>query len=192
MSNQAALFILLVHTYAADVIGQTTPCTTDSECDYPGCNSELPLYPVLAVACISDICQHGDAIFGYHQCHERPSGWVAPGSDSAACLCPALGSGLACTSTVRQVADFPPLQDSIGQCVEFLLNNETVTDDDVLSLHCVDECDDGSTAAPQTTAPAPQTTAGASPQKQSGTAGTLASATALVIVAASSIATSLC
>ena len=120
-----------MHAGAVGGQQQVTPCTTDSDCDYPGCNSEGALYPSLPVACLGDdpssspYCQHGDDYSPYHMCAEPPSGWVAPGSDSAACLCPALGYGMACTSDVRQVADFAPLQDALGQCVDFLIDAET-------------------------------------------------------------------
>eukprot|EP01043_Picozoa_sp_COSAG02_P098111 COSAG02_NODE_34281_length_486_cov_1.105943_1_plen_162_part_11 len=151
-SNQLAaaahlFMVLLLLVHAGAVAGQLpTPCTTNSDCDYPGCNSEGIAYPSLAVACLADgplsspYCQHDDSYGGHHICAERPSGWVAPGSDSAACLCPALGYGMACTSDVRQVADFAPLQDALGQCVDFLIDAETVAEDDVLALHCPDEC----------------------------------------------------
>ena len=155
MSNQgaAALFILrLMVQHTGAVTGQTivlagsTPCTADSDCDYPGCNSEGTAHPSLEVAClsytplVSPHCQHVDGQGGYHACVARPSGWVAPGSNRTSCLCPALGSGITCAWTVQQLVGFSPLQDALGQCVTFLINNESVAESDALSLHCPDKC----------------------------------------------------
>jgi hypothetical protein len=192
-SNQVAgaaapLLTVLLLVHAGAVGGQqVTPCTTDSDCDYPGCNSEGALYPSLPVACLGDdpssspYCQHGDDYSPYHMCAEPPSGWVAPGSDSAACLCPALGHGMTCTSTVRQVADFSPVQDALGQCVDFLIDDGTVAEGDVLSLHCLDECP---TPPPPPPPPPPPLQDNPSPTS-SGTDDRLAAVTVLIIAASS-------
>ena len=146
------LFILMC-AYTGVVCGQNFLCCTDSDCDYPGCNEEGGReYPFLCQGTPKH-CQHEDDWGLPHACAPPPPGWVAtapppppasgcvaPGSEPEVCLCPAMDSGMTCTSTVRQVADFPAFQDSLRACSAFLVNTDTVAESDKLSLHCPDEC----------------------------------------------------
>ena len=194
------IFIFVLGVHSGAVSGQTdlAPCSSDSGCEYPGCNEEMGLPALVACRGAPRHCQHTGDGFSYHACAPPPPwwvapppppGWVAPGSDPAACLCPAMAGGMmTCASTVRQVADFPRMQNELGACIDSLMSDGAVAESDALSLHCLDECG-GDNAQDDPTAREPEIW---TPRKSSAVRGAFSPpAVLLVSIAASSLGASL-
>ena len=195
-----AIFIFVLGVHSGAVSGQTdlAPCSSDSGCEYPGCNEEMGLPALVACRGAPRHCQHTGDGFSYHACAPPPPwwvapppppGWVAPGSDPAACLCPAMAGGMmTCASTVRQVADFPRMQNELGACIDSLMSDGALAESDALSLHCLDECG-GDNAQDDPTAREPEIW---TPRKSSAVRGAFSPpAVLLVSIAASSLGASL-